>query len=217
MESQQSTIINKIIGGIISLGVIGGVTAVAVKTQKTETPTPITKVAGTEESGNTITDTEKEGTSTTQSAQTIQNKKSDDGDDNDNENENGDDTDNEDNTAKTQTTRQTSIPKVPTIQTTGAYKDGTYSAVGSYNSPAGTEQVSVSLVLKNNIVTDSTFSATSNSGRSKAYQNEFASGYKAFVIGKNISTINVGKVSGSSLTGTGFNNALAKIKAQAKI
>ncbi len=66
-------------------------------------------------------------------------------------------------------------------------------------------------------MTDSTFSATSDSSRSRQYQSEFAAGYKTQVIGKDISTISVGKVSGSSLTGNGFNDALAKIKAAAKI
>lgn len=65
--------------------------------------------------------------------------------------------------------------------------------------------------------TDSTFEGTSNSGESRKYMSKFSSGYKSLVVGKNISTLSLGKVSGSSLTGKGFNDALSKIKAQAKI
>ncbi len=96
-----------------------------------------------------------------------------------------------------------------------SYKDGTYSANGSYRTHAGPEQVQVTLTLKNNIVTDSQFSATPNAQMSARYQGMFAANYKPMVVGKNINDIHLGKVSGSSLTPIGFNDALAKIKAQA--
>jgi uncharacterized protein with FMN-binding domain len=107
-------------------------------------------------------------------------------------------------------------PTDTTKHSTSVYKDGTYSATGSYMSPGGPDKVGVTLTLKNDIITDLTFTPMPGDQKSEDFQNWFASGIKAFAVGKNISTLNVGKVSGSSLTGKGFNDALAQIKAQAK-
>jgi len=102
--------------------------------------------------------------------------------------------------------------------TTGTpkYKDGTYTAQGTYQSPAGTEGITVSLTLKNDIVTDATVTPGANDPMSQRYQGKFISGYKAQVIGKDISTIHLDKVSGSSLTPGGFDQALASIETQAQ-
>lgn len=97
-----------------------------------------------------------------------------------------------------------------------AYKDGTYTATGNYRTHAGPESVQVTLTLKGGIITDSQFSATPNERMSGFYQQMFADNYKPMVIGMNIDQVNLGKVSGSSLTPMGFNDALASIKAQAK-
>ena len=110
-------------------------------------------------------------------------------------------------------TKPKSTPVTPVK--TSAYADGTYSATGSYNSPAGIEKVGVSVTIKNGIVQSSTVTNEANDGTSRRYQNMFISGYKTYVTGKNVASISVGKVSGSSLTGAGFNQALAKIKSQA--
>jgi|GEM_PF-515556 len=107
-------------------------------------------------------------------------------------------------------------PESTKVQST-TYTDGTYSASGTYKSPAGSEEVLVTLVVQNDTVLSSTFSATSDSGTSKNFQKQFADGYISQVVGKKLSDINVGKVSGSSLTAKGFNDALSQIKAQAKI
>ena len=98
----------------------------------------------------------------------------------------------------------------------GNYKDGIYSATGNYNSPQGNERVAVTVTLKNNIVTDTTFNGQSSSRRSQSYMNKFSSGFSTLVIGKPIDQVSLTVVNGSSLTPIGFMNALAKIKAQAK-
>ena len=103
-----------------------------------------------------------------------------------------------------------------TASTVVVYKDGTYSADGNYNSPGGPDSVSVSLTLKDNIVTDATVTPKPGDKVSAKYQDIFISGYKQYVVGKNINDINLSKVSGSSLTPIGFNDALNKIKAEAK-
>jgi hypothetical protein len=98
-----------------------------------------------------------------------------------------------------------------------AYKDGTYSATGKYNSPAGAEELDVTLTLKKDIVVDAKVTEKAVNKISIRMQDQFAAGYKQYVIGKNIKDIQITKVSGSSLTPEGFNDAVAKIKVQAAL
>lgn len=100
--------------------------------------------------------------------------------------------------------------------TTALYKDGTYSAVGDYISPGGAEQVGVTVTLKNDVISDVQFEAKATRPNSVRYQGMFAGGYKTLVVGKNIAEVQLDKVSSSSLTPVGFNDALSKIKSQAK-
>ena len=51
---------------------------------------------------------------------------------------------------------------------------------------------------------------------SAAYEADFIDAYPVYVIGKNISTLNLSRVAGASLTSRGFNNAISKIRVQAK-
>ena len=113
------------------------------------------------------------------------------------------------------TNTTTPTPKPVATTPTSPYKDGTYSATGSYGSPAGTESIGVSVTLKDGIITASTVTEEANDGTSRRYQNMFISGYKTYVTGKSIVNLNLGRVSGSSLTPKGFNQALAKIKSEA--
>lgn len=116
---------------------------------------------------------------------------------------------------------QPSVPtpptKTPTTQppVSTVYKNGTYSTSATYMSPGGMDTLKVTLTLKDDIVVDSTVTG-SGDNTSKRYQDMFIAGYKQYVVGKNLASINIGKVSGSSLTPHGFNAALLKIKAQAK-
>lgn len=96
------------------------------------------------------------------------------------------------------------------------YKDGTYNATGSYMVHAGAEQVQIGLTVKDGIVTDTTFQGTPKFPMSQRYMDMFNQNYKTMVVGKKLSEIKLGKVSGSSLTPMGFNDAVEKIKQQAK-
>jgi uncharacterized protein with FMN-binding domain len=127
--------------------------------------------------------------------------------------------------APVETTDTTSTPTDSTMpQTTpvadtksgSVYKDGTYTATGSYISPGGPDHVGVTLTLKDDIITNITVTPEPGDNTSKKYQGYFVSGYKPLVIGKDIATVNLSKVSGSSLTSKGFNDALAQIEVQAK-
>lgn len=96
------------------------------------------------------------------------------------------------------------------------YKDGTYKADGKYTSPAGAETVGISLTLKNNVITDASATVEATNKISVKWQTAFMAGLSQAVIGKNINSLQLDKVSGSSLTPQGFNDALTSIEAQAK-
>jgi len=108
-----------------------------------------------------------------------------------------------------------SSPVAPKPTQSSPYKNGTYVATGSYDSPAGIERVGVSITLQNGIIESATVTNEAQDGTSSRYQNKFISGYKQYVIGKNIADVSLSRVSGSSLTPIGFNQALAKIKTEA--
>lgn len=97
------------------------------------------------------------------------------------------------------------------------YTDGTYTMRGAYVSPAGRETVTVSVTLANDIITDTTFTGDATNPSSVRNQERFAEGYSSFIVGKDIDSVELGVVNGSSLTGIGFNDALAQIKADARI
>jgi uncharacterized protein with FMN-binding domain len=116
----------------------------------------------------------------------------------------------------TDPTQAQNLATTPAI-TNAKYKDGTYTAVGNYQSPGGTESIQLTLVLKDDVVTDATVvSIKAQRSQSREFQDQFISGFKQYVVGKNISDVSVTKVSGSSLTPIGFMDALAQIKSQAQ-
>lgn len=100
-------------------------------------------------------------------------------------------------------------------QASSIYKDGTYSAEGTYNTPAGTQKINVKITLSSDIITDAIASNDATDRTSSRYEDLFISSYKQYVIGKNINGLNLKTVSGASLTPKGFNSALGKIREQA--
>jgi hypothetical protein len=96
-----------------------------------------------------------------------------------------------------------------------SYRDGSYRADGAYQSPAGGESIIVVLQLENDIVTDVDIGLYPTSATSSTYQAQFASGIGDLVIGHDIDTLDVTVVAGSSLTSTGFREALTTIKGEA--
>lgn len=107
-------------------------------------------------------------------------------------------------------------PKAPAPAPVPAstYTDGTYYATKSYRTPDGTYEMTVGLTVKGDTVTNSTVTYDSEGTRS-SYSKRFNSGYQNQVIGKDLGSINLSRVSGSSLTTAAFNNALSSIKSQA--
>lgn len=107
--------------------------------------------------------------------------------------------------------------RASTLASSGSvYRDGTYRADGSYVSPNGTETVGVEVTLASGTVTAVNITQHPSNPNTRKFQGEFAGGIASQVVGKSIDELNISKVAGSSLTSGGFNQALDKIKAEAK-
>lgn len=117
--------------------------------------------------------------------------------------------------APTESEPSNSLPS-PVAQPTktSTQPSNTYSAIGSYTSPAGPEEIGVTLSVDNGVVTDATVEVKATNEFSKKWQGVFQSNFKKLVIGKDIATLKLDAVSGSSLTPKGFNDAVEKIKTQ---
>lgn len=102
-----------------------------------------------------------------------------------------------------------------TATSSAGTSEGTYTSTGTYQSPAGEESIDVSVTLSGGLISAVTVTPTATNPNSVKFQTAFASGISAEVVGKPLSEAKVTKVSGSSLTGAGFNAALEKIAAQA--
>lgn len=106
---------------------------------------------------------------------------------------------------------------VATPVATGAGSDasGTWTETGGYQTPGGPESVRVTLTAKAGTVTAVRVVGSGGSPNAQQYQAAFISGIGAQVVGKPLASLEVGAVSGSSLTANGFNAALEKIRADA--
>jgi len=96
-----------------------------------------------------------------------------------------------------------------------SYAVGTYTADGSYQAPSGTESITVELTLADDAVTDITVTPHATDPTAKGMQTAFAGGIAAQVVGQDIDTLQITRVSGSSLTSGGFKIAIEAIKEQA--
>lgn len=96
------------------------------------------------------------------------------------------------------------------------YADGVYTVDGVYQSPGGQEEIGVTLTLADGVITDAQVEPRASLPISKKMQEDFAANYQTQVLGQRIESLELGKVSGSSLTPKGFNDALEKIKLQAQ-
>ena len=98
----------------------------------------------------------------------------------------------------------------------GSYKNGTYTEQGDYSSPGGQETISVSLTIKDDAVKAVTVKTVKADPTAQQYEAQFIGGISSAIVGKKIDDLHVTQVAGSSLTSQGFDDALTKIKADAK-
>ncbi len=109
-------------------------------------------------------------------------------------------------------------PAAELVPTSAAvsWKDGSYTADGSYKTPAGEETVTVSVTIKDGTVVDVDMKYEPKAEKSAKFMGLFNGNYKQYVVGQPIDQIHLDKVSGSSLTSRGFNAALEKIMSEAR-
>lgn len=107
-------------------------------------------------------------------------------------------------------------PAAPPAGASGtAFTDGTYTAEGRYSTPGGEEAIQVDLTVTGDVVMEVTVTPEGKTPNAKKFEGQFASGIAAEVVGQDLAGLSVDKVSGSSLTGGGFNAALDQIRADA--
>lgn len=114
------------------------------------------------------------------------------------------------------TAQTTSVEASPTA-TASEYKDGTYTVMGNYTSPGGEEQIEVTVTLAGDQITAAEVTPQATLPMSQKFQGLFKDNFKQFVMGKNIDEVHLDAVSGSSLTPKGFNDALEKVKMEARV
>lgn len=100
-------------------------------------------------------------------------------------------------------------------QSASSYADGTYTASGSYQTPESVEQITVTVTVADDVVTDVEITGTPTKAESKRYQSAFIGGIAEVVVGRDLADISVSRVAGSSLTSSGFNAAIAEIRTEA--
>ena len=109
----------------------------------------------------------------------------------------------------------TTSAAVPTAAPAGPAKDGTWSANGDYDTPGGPESVHVTLTVQSGRVTAVHVTGSGSTPNAQHYEAAFESGIAGVVVGKKLAGLTVGAVSGSSLTGAGFDQALDAIRSEA--
>ena len=114
------------------------------------------------------------------------------------------------------TTPSSSTASSSATTSSSSYKDGTYSASSTYYVPHGSESIKVTLTVKDGTITDSSIANSEYDRESAQYQEQFASEYKSYVVGKPISSLSLSYVAGASDTTQGFNDALSQIKTEAQ-
>jgi len=108
-----------------------------------------------------------------------------------------------------------SATAAPTAAPAGPAKDGTYRATGDYDTPGGPESVTVTLTVKAGTVRAVHVTGSGTTPNAQHYEAAFESGISGVVVGRKLAGLTVGAVSGSSLTGIGFDAALDTIRREA--
>ncbi len=101
---------------------------------------------------------------------------------------------------------------------TAQYEDGTYTEMGTYISPAGPEQIEVTLELREGEVVGVNVVPQATNEVSVKLQGLFVAGIGAEVIGMPLEEVGpFSSVNGSSLTPKGFMDAVERIKEEASL
>lgn len=119
--------------------------------------------------------------------------------------------------AELEDTVETEVDDEETSTDESAYVDGSYSVTQGYNSPGGKDGVGITLVLKDGVVSSVSVSNGGSNETSKMFQDTFADGISAAVVGKRIDELgSISAVNGASLTTGAFKNAVEEIMSEAQ-
>jgi hypothetical protein len=113
------------------------------------------------------------------------------------------------------TTGTSATSETSDTASTSTYADGTYSAESAYQAPGGIDSVTVELTIADDVITAVSVSGQAEDHEGMQFIDRFASAISSEVVGKDLSTLSVSRVAGSSLTSNGFNSALDAIRSQA--
>jgi hypothetical protein len=127
-----------------------------------------------------------------------------------------------DGSAASASTATTSTPSTSTTSRTGTsgsgasttFKNGTYSATGSYRAPDGTQQIGITLTIAGDAVTSASAKNEAQGRQSSQYEDEFISDFTSQVVGMKVDSISI--FTRATLTVAGFDNALQNIESQAR-
>lgn len=96
------------------------------------------------------------------------------------------------------------------------YRNGHYTATGHYLTPGGNESIAVSIDVEGDNVTASAVQVEATSPTARQFQQQFRTTIASQVASRPLSALSVSRVSGASLTSLGFNDALTRIRQEAK-
>jgi len=109
-----------------------------------------------------------------------------------------------------------SASSASTATPTSSYKDGTYSASSEYYVPHGQESIKVSVTLSSGTISNVSIQNSEGDRDSALFQEDFASSYKQYVVGKKISSLQLSNIAGASDTTQGFMDAISQIASKAQ-
>lgn len=138
---------------------------------------------------------------------------------------NGDNTDTQKDVARTEEVvivekqKEVTAESMPSAdQNMSSYKDGVFTADGSYDADDGDvhEDIDFALEIADGKVVSLELIGEAGHPISKHHQEDFMAAMPAQIIGKDIADLHVETISGASDTTTGFKKALADIQRQAQ-
>lgn len=97
------------------------------------------------------------------------------------------------------------------------YKDGSYAAQGGYLTPGGAESIGVRLNVSGDQIVSAEVEVEASSPTARQFQRQFATRYASQVVARDLASVDISRLAGASLTSLGFENALTRIKAAARV
>lgn len=98
----------------------------------------------------------------------------------------------------------------------GLFRDGRYQVTGYYLTPGGNESIGVTVVLSADTITTLQVRSEAHSPTALQFQDQFRQHIDGPVVGRDLASVSVSRVSGASLTSVGFDDALVRIRSEAK-